>query len=123
MGAAFYAVALGKPDPTDGKLLYPIFGPDPSPRAEALFFCGMIGTILSAMVGYTLVSGATIGREIVGRLKPELDDKAQDFPRWGGSACVVALLLAINIKSVVDLWYSWSGCVIGALLIPVCSPT
>jgi hypothetical protein len=28
-------------------------------------------------------------------------------------------LLAINIHSVVDLWYSWSGCVIGAMLIPV----
>ncbi|HWA83993.1 MAG TPA: hypothetical protein VG820_11185, partial [Fimbriimonadaceae bacterium] len=65
MTAALYAVALANPKPEDGKLLYPIFGGQILPPGlKAVFFCGMLGTILSAMVGYTLVSGATIGREI-----------------------------------------------------------
>lgn len=122
MTAALYAVALANPKPEDGKLLYPIFGGQILPEGlKAIFFCGMLGTILSAMVGYTLVSGTTIGREIVGRLKPDLTDgQITNWSRVGiAMACFVAVLLALNIHSVVDLWYSWSGCVIGALLIPV----
>lgn len=120
--AAMYAVALANPKPEDGKLLYPVFGAQILPPGlRAVFFCGMLGTILSAMVGYTLVSGTTIGREIVGRLKPGLDDAQITLCSRVGIAiaCIVAIWLAINIKSVVDTWYSWSGCVIGAMLIPV----
>jgi solute:Na+ symporter, SSS family len=120
--AALYAVALAKPLPTDGKLLYPIFGSQILPPGlKALFFCGMLGTILSAMVGYTLVSGTTIGREIVARLKPGLSEAQVTLCSRVGIAiaCAVAILLAINIKSVVNLWYAWSGCVIGSMLIPV----
>jgi SSS family solute:Na+ symporter len=123
MTAALYAIALANPRPEDGKLLYPVFGSQILPPGlRALFFCGMLGTILSAMVGYTLVSGTTIGREIVARIRPGLNDPQVTFWSRIGIAlsCIVAVLLAINIKSVVDLWYAWSGCVIGAMLIPVC---
>jgi SSS family solute:Na+ symporter len=122
MTAALYALALASPRPDDPKLLYPIFGSQILPAGlKGLFFCGMLGTILSAMVGYTLVSGTTIGREIVGRLRPGLSDaEVTMWSRIGiAISCVAAILLAINIKSVVDLWYAWSGCVIGAMLIPV----
>jgi len=123
MTAALYAVALANPKPTDGKLLYPIFGDQILPPGlKALFFCGMMGTILSAMVGYTLVSGTTIGREIVGRLKANMTDSSVTLMSRVGIAlaCVVAIWLALKIRSVVDLWYAWSGCVIGSMLIPVC---
>ncbi|HWA83159.1 MAG TPA: hypothetical protein VG820_07000, partial [Fimbriimonadaceae bacterium] len=62
-----------------------------------------------------------IGREIVARLKPELTDgQVTNWSRAGTAiACLFAVVLALNIHSVVDLWYSWSGCVIGAVLIPV----
>jgi SSS family solute:Na+ symporter len=119
--AALYALALAHPRPEDPKLLYPAFGSQVLPPGlRAVFFCGMLGTILSAMVGYSLVSGATIGREVVARLNPEIDEgRVTLFTRIGIFASgVVAIVLAINIKSVVDLWYSWSGCVVGALLIP-----
>ncbi len=121
--AAMYAVALSSPKPGDGKLLYPVFGDQILPPGlKALFFCGMIGTILSALVGYTLVSGATIGRELIGRLKPGQSESAITLWSRAGTAiaCLLALILAVNIKSVVDLWYAWGGCVIGSLLIPVC---
>jgi len=123
MTAALYAVALANPKPDNGLLLYPVFGDQILPPGlKGLFFCGMMGTILSAMVGYTLVSGTTIGREIVGRLKPHLSDAEVTLASRVGIAiaCIVAVWLALQIKSVVDLWYSWSPCVIGSMLIPVC---
>jgi len=64
------------------------------------------------MVGYTLVSGATFGREIVARLKPGLDDKQIKFwTRVGFAvACVVAVIIDSQVKNVVvDLWYAYSG--------------
>src|SRR5579862_1237580 len=121
IGAALYAMALVKTKPSS-LLLYPVFGDQILPSGlKALFFCGMLGTILSAMVGYTLVSGATIGREIVARLKPGLTDTEVTLASRAGIviSCVFAIWLALNIHHVVDLWYSWTGCVIGAMLIPV----
>lgn len=122
IGAALYAVALAHPRPEDAKLLYPAFGSQILPAGlRGLFFCGMLGTILSAMVGYTLVSGATVGREMIARAVPSVTDRqATQWSRFGiVIGLLVAIVLAVNIKSVVDLWYAWSGCVIGALLFPV----
>jgi SSS family solute:Na+ symporter len=81
----------------------------------------MLGTILSGMVGYTLVSGATVGREIVARLHSGLQDAAiKNWTRAGFAlACLFAVFLALLVHSVVDLWYAWSGAVVGALLLPV----
>jgi SSS family solute:Na+ symporter len=93
------------------------------PGLKALFFCGMAGTILSALVGYTLVSGATIGREIVARIKPGLTDAAvTNWSRFGLLiSAAVAVGLALQINSVLDLWTAWAGAVVGAMLIPACA--
>jgi SSS family solute:Na+ symporter len=101
------------------RLFFPALGQAVLPPGlKAVFFCGMFGTILSAMVGYSLVSGASFGRELVCRLKPGLDETK--WSRIGiGVASVTAIALALKIDSVVALWYSWGGCVIGAILVPV----
>lgn len=116
-----YALALLDPLPTQTLAIFPELGQKILPPGlKAVFLCGMIGTITSAMVGYTLVSGATLGREVVARLKPQSDAKVTLWTRLGfGVGCALAVVLALNIQSVVSLWYAWSGCVIGALLIPV----
>jgi hypothetical protein len=42
------------------------------------------------------------------------------WTRFGiAASSITAAALAIRIESVVALWYAWSGCVIGALLVPV----
>lgn len=120
---AMYAMALLKPLPTDTKAIFPALGQAILPAGlKAVFFCGMLGTITSAMVGYTLVSGASLGREIVGRLRPAMSDASQKlWTRIGfGVATVLAIIVAANVDSVVDLWYSWAGAMVGSLLIPVC---
>lgn len=128
MGTAMYAVALLPPlsesaTSIDRLSIFPAFAEQALPSGlRALFLCGMLGTILSAMVGYALVSGATIGREIAARIGRESSDaKVNLWSRIGiAVACVLAVVVGLSVESVVSLWYTWSGAVVGALLLPVC---
>ena len=120
--AGLYALVLLTHRPENSVSIFPLFGDQILPAGlKGIFFIGMFGTILSAMVGYTLVSGATFGRELVARWKPELTEaQVTAWSRFGlFVGCSVAIGVAIVVNSVVDIWYSWSGALVGALLIPV----
>jgi SSS family solute:Na+ symporter len=107
----------------NGLQLYPAFAQAVLPPGlKALFFCGMLGAVMSATVAYGLASGASLGREIVARIRPGASDEVVNlWSRWGiAVGCLVAALLAITINSVIDLWTAWAGAVVGALLLPVC---
>lgn len=120
--AGMYALALLPDRPENPLMLFPMLGEMVLPPGlKALFFCGMLGTIVSAMVGYTLVSGSTVGRDIVARVRrgASLAQETQ-WSRWGIlAACSLAIALALSVGSVVALWFSWSGAVVGAMLLPV----
>jgi SSS family solute:Na+ symporter len=119
---ALYGLALLSPPPADAKALYPALAEQVLPPGlKAVFLCGILGTIASAFVGYTLVSGATLGREVLARMWGESRDmQVKTFTRGGlVVAILLAVLLALHIRSVVDLWYAWTGAVIGPLLLPV----
>ena len=107
------------PMPESKLLLFPLFAQAVLPTGvKALFLVGMAGTVTTALVSYALVSGASIGRDVFCRLRPGRNELAAT--RVGiGIALVVAVFLAVQIKSVVALWYSWSGAIVGALLWPV----
>lgn len=117
-----YAMVL-LPADASGLSLFPRLGDSVLPSGlKAIFLCGLLGTILSAMVGYTLVSGATFGRELVGRIFPRLNDDQLKLATRAGFALssVLAVTLALQVKNVVlDLWYNYAGMVVGALLVPV----
>lgn len=118
---AMYAIALNPATP--GLRLFPSFAQSTLPPGlKAVFFCGMLGTIVSAMVGYSLVSGTTIGREVIARIRPGMADQSVTFWSRIGIAlgCLVAIGLALSLESVVDLWTAWAGAVVGSMLIPVC---
>ncbi len=122
ISAGLYALALLRPLPAEPLTIFPELGQRVLPAGlKAVFLCGMLGTIVSAMVAYTLVSGATVGREIAGRIFRTASDRTiTSWMRLGVVAAgILAAFLALTIDSVVDLWYAWGGCVIGALLIPV----
>lgn len=122
IGTGMYALALIQP-PTENPLMtFPALGEIVLPPGlKALFLCGILGTIVTAMVGYSLVSGATVGRDLIGRLAAIPDERMTTLTRVGiGLSTIIAIALAVSIGSVVNLWYQWGGCVIGALLIPVC---
>jgi SSS family solute:Na+ symporter len=122
IGTAMYALALLKDRPQNSLQIYTAFGNEILPVGlKAIFFVGIIGTVLSAMVGYTLVAGASFGRDVVSRVWRFSEDRnVKNWIRVGfGVSCILAILLATQIESVVNLWYQWGGCVIGALLFPV----
>lgn len=119
--AGLYGMALLHPAP-EGLKLFPTLGEAVLPPGlKAIFVCGMLGTILCAMVGYTFVSGSTLGRDLVARCRPAASDAQVKLWTRGGLfvACIVAIVLANYVDSVVDLWYQWGGAVEGALLLPV----
>jgi SSS family solute:Na+ symporter len=121
IGTALYALALQMPFP-EKLAVYPSLAERMLPSGlKALFLCGILGTVATAMVGYTLVSGATVGREIVARLTGETDDaRVRKWIKWGLLvAILVAVPVGLSLNSVVDLWYAWAGVAIGAMLFPV----
>ncbi len=123
ISTGMYALALMKQTPPEPLMIFPLFGDEVLPAGlKAVFICGMLGTILSAMVGYALVSGSTLGRDVVGRIaKAPTESALTNWSRMGiALGCVVAIGLALSIQSVVSLWYAWGGIVTGALLFPVC---
>jgi SSS family solute:Na+ symporter len=116
-----YAIALLEPLPENGLLVFPLFAERVLPSGlKAVFLCGMLGTVLTAMVGYALVSGATLGRDVLGRaLGVEDEAKAALLSRLGiAASCAAAIGLSLAFQSVVLLWYLWAGLVVGALLFP-----
>jgi SSS family solute:Na+ symporter len=123
IGAGLFALVGLHHPPENPVATFPAFGDQVLPPGlKGLFFIGMAGAILSGLVGYTLVSGATIGREILGRAFPAWpEDKQTRWSRVGlFIAGLLAVALALFVGSVVDLWYSWAGALVGALLLPVC---
>jgi solute:Na+ symporter, SSS family len=89
------------------------------PVAKGLFYAGMLATILSTLNTLALVSGTTLGRDIVGRLRgvPEAGTGAV---RWGiVVAAAGSIVLAYAVPSVIRLWYSIGTAVIPGLLIPL----
>lgn len=121
ISAAVLALATVRPAPADGLLLFPALAESAlAPGLKGVFLAGIAGTVFSAFVGYTLVAGATVGREIVARLRPADDATVTRWTQWGMVAsCGVAIALASSLNSVVSLWYAWAGAVVGALLLPV----
>ena len=94
------------------------------PGLKAIFICGVLGTTLCAMVGYLLLAGSTLGRDVFGNSwKAKTAISSSDEVRTTRIGIIVSILIAIalafSVKSVVALWYSFGGIVVGSLLIPV----
>lgn len=107
------------PEGTKPLLYYPVLAQLTLPDGlRGVFLAGVMGTIVTAMAGYALVSGASLGRDLIGpRMSPE---KQTTWTRIGILiSLALAVALSLWIESVVALWYSWGGCIIGALLLPV----
>jgi SSS family solute:Na+ symporter len=120
VSTGLYALRALPSVPENPLLIFPALAEQALPTGiKAIFLCGLLGTIVSAMVGYSLVAGASLGREIVARVKPMEEAKIKGAVQSGIAVSgVLALILAMSFQSVVALWYSWAGAVVGALLIP-----
>ncbi len=106
---------------TSGLGLFPLLAKSGlEPGWRGMFVVGMAGTILSAGVGYALVSGSSLGRDLVAKFRQTEDDATQ--VKWMRRGVILALVaaaaLAASLQSVVAIWYLWAGAIVGALLVP-----
>ncbi len=120
IGAALYALSRLGQTPPDPMHLYPAASALVPHGVRGLFFCGILGTVVSAYAGYLLVAGGSFGRECIARALKLVDDS--QIKRWVQAGTVIAACLAwglaLSVQSVVNLWYSWAGSIVGAMLIP-----
>ena len=91
------------------------------PVAKGLFYIGMLATIMSTLSSLMLISGITLGKDIVLRLKPTLSEqKVKRMTQYGIIiASIVAVSIALGIPSVVAIWYTVGTVIVPGLLIPV----
>jgi SSS family solute:Na+ symporter len=120
--AGLYARAL-QPALAEPMFAYPMLAEVTLPAlAKGLFYVGLLATIMSTLSSLTLISGITVGKDIVGRWRGMgMDDPAvREWTRWGiVAASAVSVVLALAVPSVVRLWYIIGTCIIPGLLVPV----
>lgn len=91
------------------------------PVAKGLFYIGMLATIMSTLSSLMLISGITLGKDIVLRLQPGMSqERINRMTQYGiVIASIVAVAIAIGIPSVVAMWYTIGTVIVPGLLIPV----
>ncbi|MDE3057171.1 MAG: sodium:solute symporter family protein [Bacteroidota bacterium] len=93
--------------------------------AKGLFYIGMLATIMSSLSSLTFIGGGTIGNDIIGRilLQEKTEIRAAAITVWTKIGLIItallAIVLALEIPSVVKLWYVIGTSVIPGLLVPL----
>jgi SSS family solute:Na+ symporter len=91
------------------------------PGPLGLFYLAMIATVMSTIDSYGFIAAATIGRDVIWRLKRDADEaRIPGYTRLGlWIAAAFAAALAVTRQSVVDLWHDLGSIVTPTLLLPV----
>jgi Na+/proline symporter/outer membrane receptor for Fe3+-dicitrate len=91
------------------------------PFALGLFYVGMIATVMSTIDSYGFIAGATIGRDLIWRIRGEATEARVAFYSKIGLwiACAFAAVLALMNPTVIGLWHDLGSIVTPALLLPV----
>ncbi|BDI30631.1 sodium:solute symporter [Capsulimonas corticalis] len=89
--------------------------------AKGYFWVGMLATVMSTVISYTLIAAITVGRDIVWRFAPQRTGESDVF--WTRIGVVVssalAILAAYKLPTVVGLWYTIGTAFIPGLLLPL----
>lgn len=119
--AGLYARAA-LPDIAQPVMAYPLLAEVTLPSvAKGVFYVGMLATIMSTLNTLAFVSATTIGRDMVWRYRNEIDDaRVNRYTQWGlVLTAVLSVALALEIPSVIKLWYTIGTIVIPGLLVPL----
>ena len=86
---------------------------------QGLFYIGILATVMSTLDSNTLVSGITLGKDIIGSY-PSLKGYSTNILIKLSMVTVlfIGIIMAIWMPSVIDLWYTVGTISIPALLIP-----
>ena len=123
--AGLYARAA-LPDLPNPAFSYPLLAEVALPPiAKALFYIGMLATIMSTLSSLMFISASTIGRDMVGRAHHAGDDKGREamIHRWTKIGLVLSAIfsiaLALSVPSVVKIWYAIGTAIVPGLLVPL----
>lgn len=106
------------PDLADPLAAYPALAAHILPRAlQAVFLLGLFATVMSTVDSYTFVAGITVGKDVIWRLR------GGDITKYSRLGLVLsgllAILIALLFRSVIDIWYVFGTLGTCALLIPL----
>jgi SSS family solute:Na+ symporter len=113
--SGLYARAL-LPDIAQPTMAYPLLAEAVLPAgAKAVFYIGMLATVMSTTDGLTFIAALTVGRDILARWGRHDSDRSITRHTQFGVLFTTAVSIAavLLFPSVIDLWY-----VIGTLFIP-----
>ena len=111
--AGLYARAL-LPGMANPALSFPVMAHQVlPPLASGLFLTGLLATIMSTIDSFSLLSAISIGHDLLARFRPGKIASVTGIRIGLGITTVAALVMAILLPSVVQLWY-----VIGTLFVP-----
>lgn len=119
--AGLYARAILGDTLQDPKFAYPVLAERVLPPvAKGVFYVGMFATVMSTIVSYTFLSAVTLGRDLLWRWLGGDERNALRYTRWGITFVgVIAIGLAWQVQSVVNLWYLIGSLFIPGLLLPL----
>ncbi len=94
-----------------------------SSRCKGLFYFGMLATIMSTVLSYTFLGAVTLGRDVVWRLRGDLDESRLTFYTRIGIVCHRSRSpwACLLMPSVVQLWYTLGSVCVPGLMAPVLS--
>jgi len=116
-----YARAL-LPDLKDPVAAYPALAVDILPPVvRGLFYLGLLATVMSTVDGYTFIGGVNFGRDLIWRWRGDKDEsRVNGYVQIGYvMTAIVSVLLALYVRSAVDLWHDVGSVGVPALLIPL----
>lgn len=91
------------------------------PVVRGLFYLGLLATVMSTVDGYTFIGGVNFGRDLLWRWRGGGDEsRVNRYVQIGFVVtAVVSVLLALFVRSAVDLWHDVGSVGVPALLIPL----
>lgn len=105
-------------------LSFPLFAEKILPAGlKGIFFAALFATIISTQISFLFLSGTTIGRDFIFRIKNDRDDSnLKSYTVFGLIISgVIAIGLAYFIPSVIEIWYTIGSIFIPAIIFPIVS--
>ncbi len=105
-------------------LAFPLYAEQVLPAGvKGIFYAALFATILSTQISFLFLSGTTIGRDFIFRIRKDSDEsKLKSFTVFGLIISgVIAILLAYFIPSVIEIWYTIGSLFIPGIILPVVS--
>ncbi len=105
-------------------LSFPLFAEKVLPAGlKGIFFAALFATIISTQISFLFLSGTTISRDFIFRIKNDRDDT--NLKSYTVVGLIISGLVAVGfayfIPSVIEIWYTIGSIFIPAIILPVVS--